>query len=502
MTMGREFPMPDARCPMAQHPEALGHQPSAIGYWPSAIGHRPSSRDHQPSAPGPRSSVICPRLSAVGHRPSVIGRCPSAVGHRSSVVGHWSSVIACGLLAAALALPGCVRLAIDDGPFTIATTWTEAERKEVETEFSRWLSAKHGGQAEVVSIEWVPLGPGEDLERVLIPPKGVFDLRPHRFDVALGGPASSYVKLSRMGRLGGRPDREGRQGWRVVRRRPIGLAVSAATSPSDDRGLAFDDPRHDPVALAWAKGKLGAGNWAEGYARLVRDAGHSPRIRRQAGSALAAVERGEASQTPAVEPGGPDPARTRFVPVERPPEWVEGVAAGLYGDHKATSELFFQFLAERGQAEPPAGPVNPDADDLLADLLGATLVDAQDELRAAWRAREKAGRVEQAEGWMTEPPPWPPASVEKLLARQGSADLLDTLARQVAPDAGVRAWLTRSWLAPRRNVDGKLLEELAGAADGRLVREPRFRAWLRAEWTAWARQRYRRVTRVVEGRWP
>jgi hypothetical protein len=75
--------------------------------------------------------------------------------------------------------------------------------------------------------------------------------------------------------------------------------------------------------------------------------------------------------------------------------------------------------------------------------------------------------------------------------------LLETLAAQVAPDADVRAWLLRSWLAPGRPVDGRLLDELASAEGGRLVREPRFRAWLRAEWTAWARQRYRRIARVA-----
>ena len=46
---------------------------------------------------------------------------------------------------------------------------------------------------------------------------------------------------------------------------------------------------------------------------------------------------------------------------------------------------------------------------------------------------------------------------------------------------------------------GPCLAELAGAADGRLAREPRFRAWLRGEWTAWTRQLYRRVARLAGG---
>jgi hypothetical protein len=46
-----------------------------------------------------------------------------------------------------------------------------------------------------------------------------------------------------------------------------------------------------------------------------------------------------------------------------------------------------------------------------------------------------------------------------------------------------------------------LLAEIARACDGRIADEPRLRAWLRAEWTAWARQRYRRVARLAAGAW-
>jgi hypothetical protein len=46
-------------------------------------------------------------------------------------------------------------------------------------------------------------------------------------------------------------------------------------------------------------------------------------------------------------------------------------------------------------------------------------------------------------------------------------------------------------------VDETLLAEMAHAADGRLIHEPRFRSWLRAEWTASARQRYRRVAKLA-----
>jgi hypothetical protein len=75
--------------------------------------------------------------------------------------------------------------------------------------------------------------------------------------------------------------------------------------------------------------------------------------------------------------------------------------------------------------------------------------------------------------------------------------LVEDLAGQIAPDPAVRLALLQSWLRPRRQIDDALLAELSSAAEGRLAREPRFRSWLRAEWTAWARQRYRRVARLA-----
>ena len=102
--------------------------------------------------------------------------------------------------------------------------------------------------------------------------------------------------------------------------------------------------------------------------------------------------------------------------------------------------------------------------------------------------------------WLSEPPPWPPASVDKLQNRGGdrAIAMVHDLAGQIAPDPALRFWLVQSWLRPRRLFDQALLAELARAEGGRLVREPRFRAWLRGEWTAWARQRYRRVARLLD----
>jgi hypothetical protein len=209
------------------------------------------------------------------------------------------------------------------------------------------------------------------------------------------------------------------------------------------------------------------------------------------------VERGEIDQALSVLPAGQAAREDRSVP------WVEGVAVVEGGRHRELATRFIQFLAGTGQAGPiptGSGPSMDDDHELLADLLGATLVDAQDELWTAWAALERAGSPPGPRRWMTEPPPWPPASVAKILERQGepAMAMVEALAGWVAREPAARAWLIASWLAPARLIDRRVLGELSRAADGRLARDPIFREWLRAEWTAWARQRYRRVSRVIE----
>lgn len=421
---------------------------------------------------------------------------------------------------ASLGLLGCVRIPGQTGSLTIATSWSEAERSQLDEAFERWLVNKLDPEplGTGIRIDWLTIERGTDLSQVVRPRRGRWDPRPPSPDIVLGGPPSSYQRLAKLGKLAPIDGPE-HPLWSHVHRSPMGWAVKlkatgsptqkeatepaatqAPTSSRPDRPT-FDDPRHDPVALAWAKGELNAGSWADGYAQLVRDAGHSRRVGRQAGSALAAVERGEAEATPAVSADVVgQPGAVRFLSAPGAPDWLEGAGIVAGSGSQRLSQMFFQFLNETGQAEPPRADTTDDfeVDSLLADLLGATLVDSQEELWTAWATLNRAGQPARAAMWLMQAPPWPPASIEKLEG-DNSEVLVQTLIEQLAPDADLRAWLSRSWLGAKRRVDGPLLEEIARAADGRLAREPRFRAWLRAEWTAWARQRYRRVTRTVTG---
>jgi hypothetical protein len=292
--------------------------------------------------------------------------------------------------------------------------------------------------------------------------------------------------------------------------------------------VTFDDPRRDPVSRAWASSLIDSEHSLEGFAEIVRAAGSPRRIGRQPGAAQGAVERGVVELAPCWIADGSN-AETEFeAPAENaprvagadrlleapaPPRLVEGAAVVSRGSNQALAHEFLKFLAETRAAGPDPdgrtasrGLTDPALEDLVAELVGATLVDPQDELWAAWSAlnRSGAGAPDQALKWMTEPPPWPPASIARLLAR-GDSDALssvDALAQEIAPEAPVRVELMRSWLAAGRALDRDALSALAHLADGRLIAEPRFRAWLRAEWTVWARQRFRRVERIALARRP
>lgn len=344
----------------------------------------------------------------------------------------------------------------------IATCWPKPEREAVE------LAFKEQNGFENLRLVWIELPDGSRLSRMSahIP----------TIDVFLGGPLSEYERLARSGKLLS-IEEESSKAWCVARRSNIEKAEVQRRSWTERPAL--DDPRVNPVALTWAESQLRSHPWRDGYALLVR-----------------AFGRGELpSDTAAVT----DPLENSSKVV-----YEEGAAIAQGTRNEAAARAFVRFIASRTPPgdEPPSPPVEPDVSGLVADLLGATLVDAREELAAVWESVDRKGEAVPAGAlrWLNEPPPWPPASVEKLQSRGGDRALamVHDLAEQIAPDPEVRFSLVRSWLGPRRLVDRSVLLELSRAAGGRLVHEPRFRAWLRGEWTAWARQRYRRVARLVE----
>ncbi len=153
----------------------------------------------------------------------------------------------------------------------------------------------------------------------------------------------------------------------------------------------FGDPRTDPGSLNVAIKELASNTWRVGYASLVQKAGKEPRI-------------------------------------------------GWRGPIESSVRI--------SAADGAGSASDPEVESLVADLLGATLVDAQDELWTACSALERAGSPEPARTWLTGPPPWPPASIEKYLKREGenAMTLIETLAAEVSPQPAAQC-LARPELA-------------------------------------------------------
>ncbi len=373
----------------------------------------------------------------------------------------------------------------DSALLRIATSWPRRQRQELEAEFQN-----RTGSTGPIRLIWIDVPPGTPFQRI--------SERSLPVDILLGGPLTEYVRLARAGKLEPLPG-EGKPFWSVARRSVIEPQLSLGAG---GELAAFDDPRVSPVTLTWAAAQLRDDTWKSGYASLVQLFGHSlHRPGWRAGSALAANQRG-LGWTPVANSF---PRSSKDPPLDSKSIVLEEGAGILKGTaHEEAARAFLAFLSARPLIEggPVHPPLDPDVSDLLADLLGATLVDAHDELAAACSVLDRGGPA-SAQGlvWLSEPPPWPPASVAKLLGRGGDRALamVQDLAGQIAPDPALRFWLVQSWLRPGRLIDALLLKDLAHAVDGRLVAEPRFRAWLRGEWTAWARQRYRRVARLASG---
>ncbi len=419
-----------------------------------------------------------------------------------------------GLRAVVLALAavGCIIAGCGrSGPdrLLVATTWPKPDRDRLESEFQGWVAASHDHLGHrAVFLEWMPVAS----ERTLI----AAARRADPPEVLLGGSATTFTLLTAQNQLSpidsagsslwcGARRPEARDEDRIPRSAPRGSA-DAGEGPNDEIAVdaesvatgnpGFKDPRSDPASLFWALNQLERGRWDEGFARLVQFAATQGRIARRPGPDFLIDRGGESGLTAA-------PGATADSSVHR-----EGAAIPRSARNQDLAQGFLRFLVETNRAAPGAiapeirSAENPDFGSLAADLLGATLVDSQDELWSAWRSLASLDDSRQARDWLVEPPPWPPASVARYLGREGdkAMSLIETLAGELAPDPSVRSWLIRSWLSPRRPVDDKLLSDLARAAGGRLCREPGFRAWLREEWTASARQRYRRVARWAAAR--
>lgn len=415
-----------------------------------------------------------------------MNRYPPANTTRRDWLRATFTAIAAGTLHGAGCVPGGADL-------VVVTDWPGSELSELKSALAP------------SRLAWVRPTAGHDPTRLVS--------RGLPADVVLGGPIAGYRRLDAEGRLA---PGDG-QHWRLARSSPLGVAVASGSedtqpieAPQSWRDLgepewsdriAIDDPRTDPVALAIAEARLAEGPWPEAYAELVRAAG---RARLVVGSALTELSRGlvDVATTTARRVAGRN--GLRFVPWPDSGDWQEGVAVLASTRNPELATRLVRIITER--AGPLAAPsriaADPASSTLLSDLLGATLIEAQPELRKALMTLEKSDHPEAADAavWLVQAPPWPPASIRVLKERPDAEILLEALIDQLATDPEIRGWLASIWDHPEAPIDGDRLAEIAGAVKGRLAGEPRFREWLRGEWAAWARQRYRRVERLASGR--
>lgn len=365
-----------------------------------------------------------------------------------------ANILARATLAAAFALIGCARPPRDGdrAPIAVVTAWPRSERAALEARFREWAEKKDRPTDPAIRIRWIVLDFHRDPAR--------YRRRIPSADVFLGGSGPSVASDS--GRNDRNPSKDGFSYFAIER-------FFRDSSENRERGIDRGDPRRDAEALAFARERIARRGWSRGYADLVEAVGASGRI-----VGLGALEPGKGVRS------------------------IEGVWIASAAFQRSGVRLFGEFLRETAGVE--ADSTRPIGGDLLADFLGSTLIDADLEARRAWRALERTGRPARWIKRFESAPPWPPASILKLKRKRSETGtdpqpLLDALAAQIAPDPSARAWLSASWRREERPIDEPFLEELRSAADGRLDREPRFREWLRAEWTASSRRRREWIAR-------
>jgi hypothetical protein len=361
-----------------------------------------------------------------------------------------SSVLPLGLLpAVVLVLSGCSG---DRSPVVIATPWD----REACRQFADLLSEAPGDP--LPPIRWVRLDPWDDPAHLLEAGRPVHLL--------LGWPAATLADLHHRGFLdpsGGDPFFAELGGAPAPP--AVSEAISPLTLPRPEGKLVQGDPRIDPTARDQLASILLRDGIRDAYATLTLSA-----------------------SSPLESAGDPD---------------AQGFSVAAI-DARSLPEA--QTLLDRLRRQVPTEPLGSDQDSpltpavrtLAAELIGATILDAEPELRRARASLEQSPDAASLGGTLlSEPPPWPPDSIRRLGDDPGRQSMLATLAAALVDDPQSREWLLDSWQRPPRPVDRALFESLATANDGRVFRSSRVLPWLRAEWTAWARQRYAQVAREL-----
>jgi hypothetical protein len=370
----------------------------------------------------------------------------------------------------------------------------------------------------VVVTSWTPeeltlVGLDQPL-RVIRPPEHLSPLdlvsRGLEADIVIGGPIDAYRALAPSGLFRDLPAGP----FQVARRASVALlALPGAVEPPTTGSLnwatleesrwdgryVLASPRHDLFTQAAVCSHIRANPFAGAYADLVLAFARAPSLARSVRAGLSFAQRNRVPYVLAPDALGAafDLSAYRFASPQ--PDFDEGLAV-LASSRAANAAVQLHDTLGPTAIEASAA-IDPRETSLLALLLGSTLVAPHRELRHAIRAldaaeKDRPSAARRARTWLVEPPPWPPASMLRLRARSGGRRLLEQLAEQIAPDPGTHVAFLELMSAPASLIDLKAFSIIVASAGG-LTASPRFLAWLEAEWTAWAGQRYRRCARLA-----
>jgi len=270
--------------------------------------------------------------------------------------------------------------------------------------------------------------------------------------------------------------------------------------PAIDQYLKLPDPQTDILSQAYTRSVFrSAPDHATGFARWIRLTRQirpmqTPETDKSSIVSLDSITK----QNLEIWKGGPALTKALGMPEAGPIYWPECLSLWKSPQPpNSQTDTFQEFCRKTNRL---TGVLNPDESTtskhaITDDLASIILFECRSDIQDAWVSIENStGELRQrAEKYLTELPPWPPASIQDLQKRRGF-EYVVALVEQMAADGDERDWLIREFQNPETKVNPELLDQ---ALNGHLQGSIRFRTWLRAEWTAWIRQRCRRVTRYL-----
>jgi len=370
----------------------------------------------------------------------------------------------------------------------VVTPWNVDLRRQWRSDFYQWISDR---QFSPVRIEWYACSEDQLASASASAIYGEVDLiLGGHFRLHLGLPGGSRltdrllpVRTPAVAGMG----QEKSLGWQFVN--------DPNLWPVSGPPLAFQNPLGHELSRAYSLAVWNSNpDQAIGYARWIRLSRGLDSDPNTAGNAR--LELGPYKKADHAWRGGAGLHVALGLQADEVPHWPEGLT---FLDSDASGavlrDLFRQFCVETKRLAATVSAAVTITSEFATDLAAILLADCRADLQAAWRVIDQSTGEERArtERYLTERPPWPPASVQDLARRRGF-EYVVALVEQMAVDGDERYWLIHEFQQPAGLVD---LNRLEKAVDGRLKQSIRFRAWLRAEWSTWVRQRCRRVQRFL-----